>query len=49
MLDPNFNSKLKETKYRTLDTPQRKILISKYWIDMIRKMWLYVYTRKFFK
>ena len=50
MLDPDFNKKLKDTKYKSLDIPQRKVLISKAWsINMFRNVWLYIYARRFFK
>jgi hypothetical protein len=49
MLDPNFNKKLKGVKYKSLDTPHRKIVISKMWIDMFKNAWLYIYARRFFK
>ena len=52
MLDPDFNKKLKDTKYKSLDIPQRKVLISKAWSIkrlMFRNVWLYIYARRFFK
>ena len=49
MLDPNFNKKLKGVKYKSLDIPQRKIVLSKMWTDMFRNAWLYIYAWRFFK
>jgi len=49
MLDPNFNKKLKDTKYKSLDIPQRKIVVSKMWVDMFRDVWLYIYAWRYFK